>query len=282
MTGIAVTSRRSTHTALPAARPPEGVARRTRRALVLAGWLGLVLGQTLGLLMADPALLTSRLSSPAQPLVIALAGMGLIGLLTGVVAGLALRGTNGVLRWAVAVFALLVGLIVFEAVYGLLRGQSLVAALRLADDGLKVAQAGLGILGATLGIQVGRMPAARAIATTPARRRPAARPPAQAQSPRTARRPARARTAQPGRSVALSVPAPSRPSIRRPKRRKGLRFTGDQVHLGKQTSAVCPYCLEEVKPNDPRGKVVCRICGTPHHADCWAITGKCEVPHLQT
>jgi transposase len=54
------------------------------------------------------------------------------------------------------------------------------------------------------------------------------------------------------------------------------------VHLGREQTAMCPYCLEEVKPNDPRGKVVCRICGTPHHADCWAITGKCEVPHLQT
>jgi hypothetical protein len=54
------------------------------------------------------------------------------------------------------------------------------------------------------------------------------------------------------------------------------------VSLGANIVDVCPYCLEEVKPNDPRGVVVCEICGTPHHADCWAITGKCEVPHLQT
>jgi hypothetical protein len=54
------------------------------------------------------------------------------------------------------------------------------------------------------------------------------------------------------------------------------------VSLGGDIVDVCPYCLEEVTPNDPRGVVVCEICGTPHHADCWAITGKCEVPHLQT
>jgi hypothetical protein len=54
------------------------------------------------------------------------------------------------------------------------------------------------------------------------------------------------------------------------------------VSLGADIVDVCPYCLEQVLPNDPRGVVTCEICGTPHHADCWAITGKCEVPHLQT
>jgi hypothetical protein len=53
------------------------------------------------------------------------------------------------------------------------------------------------------------------------------------------------------------------------------------VNLGKQTTSVCPYCLEEVLPRDPRGRVVCKICGTPHHRDCWEITGTCQVPHLQ-
>ncbi|MBI4786154.1 MAG: hypothetical protein HY782_03790 [Chloroflexi bacterium] len=44
----------------------------------------------------------------------------------------------------------------------------------------------------------------------------------------------------------------------------------------------CPYCLDIVKRNDPRGVQVCEVCHTPHHADCWAITGKCQVPHLNT
>ncbi len=44
----------------------------------------------------------------------------------------------------------------------------------------------------------------------------------------------------------------------------------------------CPYCLDVVKREDPRGVKVCEVCGTPHHADCWAITGKCQVPHLNT
>lgn len=44
----------------------------------------------------------------------------------------------------------------------------------------------------------------------------------------------------------------------------------------------CPYCFDVIKRNDPRGVQVCDVCGTPHHADCWAITGKCQVPHLNT
>ncbi len=42
----------------------------------------------------------------------------------------------------------------------------------------------------------------------------------------------------------------------------------------------CPYCLDEVKRNDPRGVKECGICHSLHHADCWAITGNCQVPHL--
>ncbi len=44
----------------------------------------------------------------------------------------------------------------------------------------------------------------------------------------------------------------------------------------------CPYCFDIVKRNDRRGVRVCEVCGTPHHADCWSITGKCQVPHLNT
>jgi ribosomal protein L37AE/L43A len=44
----------------------------------------------------------------------------------------------------------------------------------------------------------------------------------------------------------------------------------------------CPYCLEEVKQNDPRGVKRCEVCNTLHHADCWNVTGTCQVPHLNT
>lgn len=44
----------------------------------------------------------------------------------------------------------------------------------------------------------------------------------------------------------------------------------------------CPYCLDPVSRNDPRGVKECEVCHTLHHADCWAITGVCQVPHLNT
>jgi hypothetical protein len=66
---------------------------------------------------------------------------------------------------------------------------------------------------------------------------------------------------------------PSGPSTLRRRRRSGdIRLKGATEHR-------CPYCLEDVAPGDRRGVVVCPVCHTPHHADCWAVTGTCQVPH---
>lgn len=51
------------------------------------------------------------------------------------------------------------------------------------------------------------------------------------------------------------------------------------VHLVGDEEHRCPYCLELVEPNDPRGIKICPECHTYHHADCWAVTGACQVPH---
>lgn len=51
------------------------------------------------------------------------------------------------------------------------------------------------------------------------------------------------------------------------------------IHLKGKEEHRCPYCLEEVIKNDPRGVKICPICRTHHHADCWAVTGACQVPH---
>lgn len=52
-----------------------------------------------------------------------------------------------------------------------------------------------------------------------------------------------------------------------------------QVQLSKIERHLCPFCLEPVTRNDPRGVVECDICHTLHHGDCWAIAGVCQVPH---
>lgn len=54
--------------------------------------------------------------------------------------------------------------------------------------------------------------------------------------------------------------------------KKPVKFVGAEEHR-------CPYCLETVVYNDPRGVEICSICHTHHHADCWEVTGICQVPH---
>ena len=72
--------------------------------------------------------------------------------------------------------------------------------------------------------------------------------------------------------------APGGTDATRPKRRSQK----PDVQFSDNAEFRCPYCLEPVLPDDPRGIVVCKICHTPHHADCWAITGICQVPHLNS
>jgi ribosomal protein L37AE/L43A len=62
---------------------------------------------------------------------------------------------------------------------------------------------------------------------------------------------------------------------KRRSRKTDIQFAGGEEHR-------CPYCLELIRPKDPRGIVECKICHTLHHADCWAVTGACQIPHLNS
>jgi hypothetical protein len=59
----------------------------------------------------------------------------------------------------------------------------------------------------------------------------------------------------------------------------GIRGDSSEIHLLGEVEHRCPFCLEIVEKNDPRGVKICPICHTRHHADCWAVTGTCQVPH---
>ena len=52
-----------------------------------------------------------------------------------------------------------------------------------------------------------------------------------------------------------------------------------EIHLTGAEKYKCPYCLQPIEARDPRGMVVCPICHTRHHKDCWDVTGMCQVPH---
>lgn len=73
---------------------------------------------------------------------------------------------------------------------------------------------------------------------------------------------------------------PKRRRARMPSRRSANDVEGPRIVDVVEDR--CPYCFDVVKRKDPRGVKICEVCGTPHHADCWAITGKCQVPHLNT
>jgi hypothetical protein len=65
-------------------------------------------------------------------------------------------------------------------------------------------------------------------------------------------------------------------------RRKRLSNRKPMLQISTFEEHRCPFCLEEVKRNDPRGTKECEVCHSLHHADCWAITGMCQVPHLNS
>jgi hypothetical protein len=65
-------------------------------------------------------------------------------------------------------------------------------------------------------------------------------------------------------------------------KRKKLFNRKPQLQISVFEEHRCPYCLDDVKRNDPRGVKECEVCHSLHHADCWAITGMCQVPHLNT
>jgi ribosomal protein L37AE/L43A len=79
---------------------------------------------------------------------------------------------------------------------------------------------------------------------------------------------------------AIKVKATGKTSLKKKKatttrtrsRNNNVKLTGTEDHR-------CPYCLEEVRKNDPRGIVICPDCGTWHHRDCWEITGSCQIAH---
>jgi hypothetical protein len=77
-------------------------------------------------------------------------------------------------------------------------------------------------------------------------------------------------------------PRPPRFRLVAPRRlRRARAKRAAAVHVLAVEEQRCPYCLEVVQPHDPRGVKICSICRASHHADCWAITGTCQVGHYQ-
>ena len=85
----------------------------------------------------------------------------------------------------------------------------------------------------------------------------------------------RIRTKNRSRTEVRKAAKASSPRKSRSRRRPNIQLAVVEEHR-------CPYCLDPVIRNDARGVQECDVCHALHHADCWAITGFCQVPHLNS
>lgn len=85
----------------------------------------------------------------------------------------------------------------------------------------------------------------------------------------------RIRTKNRSRTEVRKAAKASSPRKSRSRRRPNIQLAVVEEHR-------CPYCLDPVMRNDARGVQECDVCHALHHGDCWAITGFCQVPHLNS
>jgi hypothetical protein len=225
-----------------------------------------------------------RSSGRMVPQLLAPIGSLGVGLVAGFIARWSLGGHSRWRRWWVALFAVCCGLIAFGSLGGSSLGLDLINPRRVRPDWIGLAQLAAGFLTASLAV----------FAWPP--RKPAKPTPSSPPRPAAAARPAR-------RSIDLKpsvLPAirslgrrrtDTQPLLRLPERglklntrsravkRRRVRSAHAGIQINTQEQHRCPYCLETVDPGDPGGVRVCSICHTIHHADCWDVTGSCQVPH---
>jgi hypothetical protein len=263
--------------------PTPSVARASLKwGLGLNLAVAVVLGLGLGFLQAN----AGQLTVPMPLLALALAGAGVMGLLAGLTARLTLRGWTEALKLLVVLLALLVWLAVAEATYAVWTGLRPLEYLAGADNWVEMGQLAIGCLAAIVGGLARRRPSPAEVALAPQRVQETAAPVRRARRrPQPTATPQRIATQRPRAARVRQRRVLSLPQLRLPTRTR-RRPLPVRKHSGVKVIAKaeerCPYCLDVIKKNDPRGVVVCEICGTPHHADCWEAGGKCQVPHLIT
>lgn len=238
--------------------------------LMLGLGIALLLGVGTGTLQAY----ADRIAVPVPPLAVALLGAGVMGLLAGLTVICTLQGWTETVRMLVALLMLLAWMIATEITYADWMGLGQLEYLETADNWAELGQLAVGCMGAIVsGLGRRPIPVEMGPSLQP-RREPARRPrkwpsatdrKTKVKKERRHRAPALPKL---GLSILTRHPAPAEEN---------------GVKVISAAEERCPYCLDVVEKKDPRGIVVCEICGSPHHADCWeAGGGKCQVPHLIT
>ena len=240
----------------------EGMRRPERGAELLDGLIVVFL---VGMFGGIGLAFVVRANQTIVPQVLRAATSAALGVLTGLTARRALRGRSGVLRAAAALAALGVALYFLGWFSGERAGLALPRAVLPAPDWEGLLQILLGALSALAALRAWPGPSAQAQVAARAREQAGA-----ASSRPQPRRKRRTVVRRPPLRTRLTSWVSQRSVLARRGRR--VRLVGAEEHR-------CPYCLELVDGRDPRGVVVCRVCHTRHHGDCWAVTGECQVPH---
>ena len=240
----------------------EGMRRPERGAELLDGLIVVFL---VGMFGGIGLAFVVRANQTIVPQVLRAATSAALGVLTGLTARRALRGRSGVLRAAAALAALGVALYFLGWFSGERAGLALPRAVLPAPDWEGLLQILLGALSALAALRAWPGPSAQAQVAARAR----------AQAGATGTRP---RVTRKRRTIARRPPLRTRLTSW-VSQRSMLARRGRRVRLVGAEEHRCPYCLELVDGRDPRGVVVCRVCHTRHHGDCWAVTGECQVPH---
>jgi len=292
----------------------ESTGERLGRRARIPRWVGIVL--PVGILGGLALVGLQAVNRSWLPIVLLIGGSAALGLLTGFAARRSLPHRSNLLRWVVAMGALTVGLLAAGIVSGGEVGLGpllpLVPRIRWGE----MAQLTSAGLAAWLAVRA----FARPEVSSPDAPAPAPgetnwgftyHPTIRDTQPIRARRGARPSTAlraapsaHSARPVASGsgIASPSQAVHQQPPFRRGyrrlraelsrvaswrpafgfqlarrkpspIRFTG----IGEDR---CPYCLDVVMENDRRGVTTCPVCHTRHHAECWAVTGTCQMPHL--
>lgn len=227
-----------------------------------------LLALVVGVLALGLSLLSSHIHTASLSLQIILSNV-VCGLVAGTSARLVFRRQIRLLQFAAGVATLLGGQMLLGLLTGWQIGVGPLEVGRRSVDWVGLGQLFLGTGITMLALQAWHREAA---APLPAPERRSGKSPSTSR-PRVQKR-ARGRAAHADPSV---PPASAQEAPRSKQKRSSRRRT--QVQLSSEVEYRCPYCLELIETDDPRGTVECKVCHTLHHADCWAITGACQVPH---
>ncbi len=280
-----------------------------RRQSLLPRWVGVVFPVVVGVGVIFAGVYAADRSS--LPLAVALAATSGLGLAAGLVVRWSMPDRPSALRALVALAASLIGLLTV----GLLTGGAIGILPRPVAEGriqwAELAQlvAAGGLAWLALGawrrhgpdLDAEGLRARRAVDVltpvqsppappvpresrprTTSRRQPRANEqPAQGESRASAASPLEGVIGRAWRRLQAAMAWPRSPQLKTPQptRQRRRRRSASDIRLTGVTEHRCPYCLELVATHDPRGVVVCQVCHTPHHADCWSVTGTCQVPH---